>query len=102
MFLCEDVFQKVLEKKVDELAAENRELLTLVDEGVRIAEEFKQKAFLMGENLVKSCLSCHKRHLCWNFVFGYNDASDFQICKYKILINRRVFNNEKKQVSLNR
>ncbi|CBY18485.1 unnamed protein product [Oikopleura dioica] len=48
------ISNKELEKKVDELAAENRELLTFVDESVRIAEEFKQKALLMGENLDKN------------------------------------------------
>ena len=66
MFLCEDIFQKELEKKVDELAAENRELLTFVDESVRIAEEFKQKAFLMGENLDKNVQLIFARALYGN------------------------------------
>lgn len=66
MFLCGDVFQKELEKKVDELAAENRVLLTFVDESVRIAEEFKQKAFLMGENLDKNVQLIFARALYGN------------------------------------
>ena len=66
MFLCEDIFQKELEKKVDELAAENRELLTFVDESVRIAEEFKQKAFLMGENFDKNVQLIFARALYGN------------------------------------
>ena len=52
-----------MERKVDELAAENRELLTFVDESVRIAEEFKQKAFLMGESLEKNAQLIYARVL---------------------------------------
>ena len=64
MFFCEDAFfKKELERKVDELAAENRELLTFVDESVRIAEEFKQKAFLMGESLEKDAQLIYARAL---------------------------------------
>ena len=67
VFLCEEFFKKELEKKVDELAAENRELLTFVDESVRIAEEFKQKAFLMEENLDKNVQLIFARALYGNF-----------------------------------
>ena len=63
VLLWRRVFKKELERKVDELAAENRELLTFVDESVRIAEEFKQKAFLMGESLEKDAQMIYARAL---------------------------------------